>query len=104
MKRKIERKRFGIKKINFRFIYYFILTFIFVLKIMLTLQTSTAGATLSYLENEERNIIKENFSLNDQLATTESLVRYESMASQLGFTKNINVEYLTVDDIFAKAQ
>lgn len=77
---------------------------IIILKIFFALQVASAGATLSYLESEEQKLFKENFTLNDELASTESLVKYEAMAKDLGFNDKATIEYIQLEDTFAKVQ
>lgn len=70
--------------------------------IFFTIQNSTSGAKLSYLENEQQRLIEENRKISRELVMVSSLKDLESISEELGFVKPQQIIYLTKLEPVAK--
>lgn len=67
----------------------------------LTIQSATAGVTLSQLEKERIQLARENQMLSHNLAQKTSLSSIQIQAHDLGFFENPQTVYLGGGDYFA---
>ena len=72
--------------------------------IFFTIITATSGVQWKELENAKEKLLIENRNLESELVSLSSLKNVEEGASELGFSKPVNVMYITNVDNVAKAK
>lgn len=76
---------------------------LFSLQVFFAVQTSSAGADISNIEEEVGRLQKENEELSIKLISSTSLTKLSQESEKLGFKKYENTLYLQKIDSFAKA-
>ncbi|MGB6838889.1 MAG: hypothetical protein WBD86_01535 [Microgenomates group bacterium] len=79
-----------------------VLAFFVIATVFFTIEVSTLGAGLAYLEQEEANLIKEKQTLSGELVGASSLNEIGEKAKDLGFIKPSNVIYISEKEAVAK--
>lgn len=71
--------------------------------IFFAVDTATAGAEISKLENEIYSLSKENRELGEEVIKLSSVSAIDTSAEDLGFAKPEKTVYLTLDGFSASA-
>ena len=90
---------FGLKITSF---FGIILGVLAVATVVVTIETSAAGAELAELEKEEALLGKENVELKGKIVQSTSLTRISEAAEELELKKASKIIYITEEEIVAK--
>lgn len=63
-------------------------------QVFFTIQTSSAGATLSHLEEKAENLRDENKRISQELVVSTSLSKLGERSEEMGFSKSGEIVYL----------
>jgi len=72
-------------------------------RIIFAIYTATSGVNLSDLESKIEEISKENYILQNSLASSSSLKDVSERSLEMGYGQPSNIVYLKLDEAFAKA-
>lgn len=106
MKTYIRRNKTGkivTKVVNRNFILWVVVSFFVALQVFSAIQTSSLGALLASIEEEENNLLERNNSLKSEIVSSTSLTKIDKISKDLNFVKPQTSLYINADNFVAKA-
>ena len=80
------------------FISWTLLILLLAAKIFLAVETGASGENFNSLEDNKESLLRENKSLEEEIALSSSLKQIEESSGQLGFIKQEKFIYITLEE------